>query len=147
MTNEGLSLIKKYEGCRLTAFKGVSGTWLIGYGNSVYEDGKKVSEGDKITQERADKIFESYLEKNFVKPVSQFVKSKVNDNMFSALVSLSYGIGLGNFFTSTLLKKVNANPNDPTIVDEFKKWNKLGTKVVQSLTRRRIEETNLYFKK
>jgi len=44
-----------------------------------------------------------------------------------------------------LLKKVNANPNDATIRDEFMKWNRGGGKVLPGLIKRRTEEADLYF--
>jgi hypothetical protein len=46
----------------------------------------------------------------------------VNQVQFEALVSFTYNVGTSAFHTSTLLKKVKANPNDPTIRDEFMKW-------------------------
>jgi lysozyme len=52
---------------------------------------------------------------------------------------------MGNLKSSTLLKKVNINPNDPTIAAEFLKWNKAGGKIVAGLTRRRQAESDLYF--
>jgi lysozyme len=44
-----------------------------------------------------------------------------------------------------LLKKVNKNPDDLTIKDEFLRWNKAGGKVLNGLTNRRNEEAILYF--
>jgi hypothetical protein len=54
-------------------------------------------------------------------------------------------LGNGNLKKSTLLKKVNANPNDPEIANEFAKWNKSKGMVLDGLTRRRKAETTLYF--
>ena len=61
-------------------------------------------------------------------------------------MSFSYNIGLGAFRTSTLLKRVNTNPKDADICNQFARWNKAGGKVLLGLTRRRKEEANLYFK-
>ena len=66
---------------------------------------------------------------------------------FDALVSFAYNVGVGNFAKSTLLKKVNANPNDPTIRSEFEKWNKANGRVLKGLVTRRKEEADLYFTK
>jgi lysozyme len=55
-------------------------------------------------------------------------------------------LGNGNLKSSTLLKKVNINPNDPTIKDEFMKWVKAGGKTLPGLVRRRTAESQLYFK-
>jgi lysozyme len=51
---------------------------------------------------------------------------------------------MGNLKSSTLLKKVNANPNDPTIAAEFLKWNKANGRALKGLTNRRIAEADLY---
>lgn len=147
MTEEGISLIKKYEGCKLTAYKCPAGVWTIGYGNTFYEDGSTVKPGDKITQERADQLFRNILEKKFLEPIRKLIVSDINDNMFSAIVSFTYNVGIGNLKSSTLLKKVNANPNDQTIALEFKKWTKSAGKVLPGLVRRRESESDLYFKK
>lgn len=147
MTEEGISLIKKYEGCKLTAYKCPAGVWTIGYGNTFYEDGSTVKPGDKITQERADQLFRNILEKKFLEPIRKLIVSDINDNMFSAIVSFTYNVGIGNLKSSTLLKKVNANPNDQSISLEFKKWVKSAGKVLPGLVRRRESESDLYFKK
>jgi lysozyme len=63
------------------------------------------------------------------------------------LVSFAYNVGTGAFISSTLLKKVNSNPNDPSIKTEFLKWNKAGGKIVNGLTIRRNQEQINYFLK
>jgi lysozyme len=78
--------------------------------------------------------------------VSRYVKSKINSNQFSALVSFAFNLGVGNLAKSTLLKLVNKNPSDPAINLEFMKWNKANGKVLAGLTRRRQAESELYFK-
>lgn len=147
VNEEGLTLIKKYEGCKLTAYKCPAGVWTIGYGNTFYEDGTKVKQGDKITKERAEELFRNTVEKKFAEPVRKLIKKYLNDNQFSAIVSFTYNVGIGNLKSSTLLKKVNANPSDPSIASEFAKWNKSGGKVLAGLTKRRKSESELYFKK
>jgi len=61
------------------------------------------------------------------------------------LVSLCYNVGAGAIKSSKLIKKVNENPNDPLIRNEFLKWNKSGGKVLSGLTKRRTAESDLYF--
>jgi lysozyme len=70
----------------------------------------------------------------------------LNDNQFSACVSLAYNIGTGGFKRSSVFKKLNINPQDPTIADSFKLWNKGGGKVLNGLVTRREAEIQLYFK-
>jgi len=145
MINEaGKELIKSYEGLRLKSYKCSAGKDSIGFGSTFYEDGRPVKPGDTITLERANKLFDFIISK-FTNKVKGLVKSEINENQLSALVSFAYNCGIANLMNSTLLKKVNANPNDPTIADEFKKWTKAGGKVLQGLVKRREAEAKLYF--
>jgi lysozyme len=144
MNKAGKDLIKSFEGCKLVAYQCSAGRWTIGYGNTFFEDGTPVKPGDRITQAKADQLFELIVG-NFADNVAKEIKTILTDNQFSAIVSLAYNIGIGNLQKSTLLKKVNFNPNDPTIRAEFAKWNKAGGKVLAGLTRRREAEAKLYF--
>jgi lysozyme len=145
LNKAGADLIKSFEGLKLTAYKCSAKKDTIGYGNTFYEDGSPVKPGDKITKERADSLFE-LISDDFAKKVVPLVKSQVNENQFGALVSFAYNAGIGNLKSSTLLKKVNANPSDASIRLEFMKWDKAGGKQLAGLTRRRKAEADLYFK-
>lgn len=142
--NKGLALIHHFESCKLTSYKDVVGIWTIGWGNTMYENGISVKEGEAITQERANELFVA-IASRFESGVTKRLRQDVTQNQFDALVSFCYNCGFGNFDKSTLLKKVNVNPNDTTIRDEFMKWNKAGGKVLNGLTRRRKAEADLYF--
>lgn len=144
LSESGIKLLKQFEGCKLRAYKCSASRWTIGFGNTYYEDGTQVKEGDIITQERSEELLMFILE-SFVLSINQLVKSPINQNQFDSLVSFIYNVGPGNFQKSTLLKKVNLNPNDHTIAQEFLKWNKVKTKVIKGLTTRRQLENTLYF--
>lgn len=146
LNKKGIDLIAKYEGCKLEAYLCPSNIWTIGYGNTQYENGEPVEEGDKITKGRALQLFDNILVK-FVEGVSNLVKKPLTDNQFSALVSFAFNCGLGNLKSSTLLRKVNINPKDSAIAAEFAKWNKSNGKVLNGLTKRRKAESDLYFEK
>jgi lysozyme len=73
------------------------------------------------------------------------VKKPLTQNQFNALVSFAYNVGTGAFSTSTLLKKVNANPNDLTIRNEFARWTRANGKIVNGLVNRRKKESDVYF--
>jgi lysozyme len=142
--NKGIPIIRKFEGLKLKAYLCPAGVWTIGYGNTFYENGSKVQEGEKITLDRADKLLFFVVQK-FESEVSKLVKSSINDNQLGALTSFAFNVGAGNLAKSTLLKKVNANPNDATIRDEFMRWTKAGGKVLNGLITRRKAEADLYF--
>jgi len=142
---EGYALIKKFEGCRLKAYKCPANVWTIGYGNTFYEDGMKVKEGDVITQQRAEEMAKFIIDQ-FAVSIAPFIQKTLTENQFSACVSLAYNIGTSGFKRSSVFKKLNINPNDPTIADSFKLWNKGGGKVLAGLVKRREAEIQLYFK-
>jgi lysozyme len=141
-----ISIIRKHEGLRLNAYLCPAGVWTIGWGNTFYENGSKVKQGDVITRERADALLLMIVNK-FRNEMRPLITKPLTVNQESALVSFVYNVGVNALRRSTLLKKVNVNPNDPTIRDEFMKWNKANGVVLHGLINRRKDEANLYFKK
>ena len=108
-------------------------------------DGKLYLGNDQpITEEYAVQLLSTMLD-TFEKAVDSFCRDDINQDQFDALVSFAYNLGNGSLKSSTLLKKVNANPNDPTIRDEFMKWVNAGGKKLPGLIRRRQAEADLYF--
>jgi lysozyme len=145
VSSKGLDIIKKYEGFSSKPYLCPSKVITIGYGSTYYEDGSKVKLTDSpITQERATELLEALLV-SFERAVDSYCTDAINQNQFDSLVSFAYNCGVGNLKSSTLLRKVNVNPNNPTIKDEFLKWTKGGGKTLSGLVRRRTEEAQLYF--
>ncbi|MBQ5930381.1 MAG: lysozyme, partial [Clostridia bacterium] len=73
ISKNGIDLIKKFEGCRLTAYKCPSGIYTIGYGHT-----SGVKKGQKITQKQAEaylredvKKFENGVNKAVFVPLTQ----------------------------------------------------------------------------
>ena len=144
---KGIELIKAFEGFRSKPYKCPAGIPTIGYGATFYPGGKKVTMADApITEEQGTELLQSMLV-NFEKYVDSYCRDDINQNQFDALVSFAYNLGPANLKSSTLLKKVNANPEDETIRAEFMKWVKAGGKTLQGLVKRRTAEANLYFTK
>jgi lysozyme len=143
---EGVKLIKSFEGFKSKPYKCPAGVPTIGYGATFYPNGKKVTMSDRaITEQEATDLLRHMLE-SFEKYVDSYCVDTITQNQFDALVSFAYNLGPANLKSSTLLKKVNANPKDETIRAEFMKWVKAGGKTLQGLVRRREAEANLYFK-
>lgn len=153
LDTKGYMLIAKFEGLRLSPYLCSAGVPTIGYGNTWYPSGAKVTMRDKpITQETAFWMLRKTADM-YARDVDKLVTSNINQNKFNALVSFAFNLGsdidadnipegLGD---STLLRKVNANPNDPSIAREFLKWNKAKGRVLDGLTKRRTQEAELYF--
>jgi lysozyme len=145
LNNEGYLLITEFEGFSSKPYLCPAKIPTIGFGSTYYTNGEKVTMLDKeITRLQAFNMFKSIADK-FGSKVSKLVTSPLNQNQFNALVSFAYNVGIGNFASSTLLKKVNINHNDPTIELEFKKWNKANKKELEGLTKRRNYEAHIYF--
>jgi lysozyme len=133
-----IELIKRNEGCELTAYQDSVGVWTIGYGHT----GPDVSAGLRITQDQAEALLRQDLEK-FQDGVDDLLGADTSDNQFGAMVSLAFNIGLGHFKTSSVLREHNAG-HTQTAADAFLLWNKAGGKELKGLTRRRAEERGLY---
>lgn len=147
LDKRGYELIMFFEGLMLKPYLCSAGVPTIGYGNTFYPNGLKVTMKDpQITQELAADIFR-YVADKFAIKVAGMITKPVTQNQFNALVSFAYNVGVGALSGSTLLKKVNVNPNDAMITKEFLKWNKAGGKELAGLTKRRIKESALYFTK
>lgn len=135
----GIDLIKRFEGFSPVAYLCPAGVWTIGYGHTA-----GVHEGDSIDGDTA----EDYLREDLTSAegaVEKYVKVPLKQWQFDALVSFTFNLGAGNLYSSTLLKKVNRNPDDPSIRQEFEKWVYADGRVLQGLVERRKAEADMYF--
>lgn len=136
----GYKELHQREGLRLKPYLDTKGVPTIAMGNTYYLDGTKVTMQDRpLTIEEAGNLATVTADK-FSFQVDSLLKSKVNQNQFNALVSLAYNIGITGFRNSTVLRKVNINPNDPTIKEAFLMWTKN-----PELKGRRESEIKQYF--
>lgn len=140
ISNAGIKLIKNYEGCRLTAYKPVPTEqyWTIGWGHY----GSDVKQIQKITQAQADSLlledlakYEAYVNNPTYVPLTD----QLSQNQFDALVSFTYNCGQGN------LKKLCNARKIKEIGYAILLYDKAGGKVLAGLTRRRKEESALFF--
>ena len=144
ISNNGLNLIKQFEGLRLNAYDDGVGVWTIGYGTIKYPNGVRVKRGDKITQAQADQYIANDVA-TFERAVNMLVNVPLNQNQFDALVSFTYNLGATNLSASTLLKKLNSKDYKGAAA-EFPKWNKAGGRVLAGLVKRRKAEMELFLK-
>jgi len=142
-SENGLEFIRDKEGFSEIAY--FDGTWTIGYGNTFYPDGSKVSKGDRITENEANKILKYVISENFEPQINKMLKVELNQSQFDAVCSYSYNRGVGAFKNSNLLKLINHDPNDKRIEKQFVlEWGK-NQRFKQGLIRRRKQEAELYF--
>ncbi|WP_213353744.1 lysozyme [Citrobacter freundii] len=141
-SDKGIALIKKFEGCKLTAYQDSVGVWTIGYGWTQPVDGKPIRAGMTIKQETAERLLKTGLV-SYESDVSRLVKAGLTQGQFDALVSFTYNLGARSLSTSTLLRRLNAG-DYAGAADEFLRWNKAGGKVLNGLTRRREAERALF---
>jgi lysozyme len=133
----GLALIKRWEGCKLTAYKCPADVWTIGYGST----GPHVKPGMSITAAEAEALLKRDLDR-FERGVAGMAGT-MTDGQFSALVSLAFNVGLGALQGSTLLKLHKVGSYEDA-AQQFGRWNKAGGRVLTGLTKRRAEEAALY---
>lgn len=135
ISSKGVSLIKQFEGCRLTAYKCPAGVWTIGYGHTA-----GVKQGDVITQQTAD----DYLRNDLVKYENTVLKYDsiyhFNQNQFDALVSFTFNCGVGNLKNLTQSGKRTI----AQISAKLPLYNKAGGVVLLGLQRRRAAERELF---
>jgi lysozyme len=142
-----INLIKMFEGYKAKSYLCPASVVTIGWGSTMYTDGSKIKLGDTINEQQAEEMLMWELKNKSI----SLHGLNLNQNQFDSLLSFVYNLGIGAFAKSTLKKKIVINPNDPAIKDEFMKWNKatVGGKLIElkGLTRRRIAEAEMYFKK
>lgn len=133
ISEEGLKLIKKHEGCRLKAYKCAAGVWTIGYGHT-----SGVEEGQTITQAQADAFLREDCAKAEKNVNSYYDKYKWNQNQFDALVSFAFNIGSINQLTANGTRSISV------ISNKILEYKKAGGVVLAGLANRRKAEQKLF---
>jgi lysozyme len=137
ISQEGIDLIKHFEGCELESYRCSAGVLTIGYGTT-----KNVVEGMKISQHQAEELLMKDLEE-FEEYVEDLIDVKLEQHQFDALVAWTYNLGPTNLKTSTLRKVLNKGAYDD-VPEQMKRWNKAGGQVLKGLVRRRDAEALLF---
>lgn len=144
LSDKGLAVIKKWEGFRSSPYLDAVGVPTIGYGNTYYPNGLKVTMQDPpIIEEQAEMLLRLTVDK-FDEGVNKLI-SGLKQNQFDALVIFSYNVGLGALAGSTLLERIKQDDMHPTIPNEFTKWTRAGGKRLKGLAKRRLEEAVIYY--
>lgn len=137
ISDKGIALIKKFEGCKLTTYKCPAGILTIGYGHTT-----NVNQGDAIPEEEAD-----YLLRRDLDAAERCVNScgagNITQGQYDSLVSFVFNLGCFHLKSSTLLKELIAG-NDMSAAQEFLKWTRASGKILPGLVARRKAEMELF---
>lgn len=143
-STKALEIITHFEGFKANAYKDPVGIWTIGFG-TIRVDGKPVKEGMTCTMQQAREWMMEELQAVTPK-IERVCTVQLTQPQLDALASFVYNLGIGNFQSSSLLKKINAR--EPIVEDLFTRWNKARVDGVLTplpgLTRRRQSEFYLF---
>lgn len=134
-----VKLIRDSEGCELTAYQCPAGVWTIGWGYT----GNDIKKGLVWTQEKADECLLVIAMKtiDYTLKASPILKT-ASPSKQAAIADFIYNLGIGNYKSSTLKKKVDEGRWSEAFT-EIQRWNKCGGKVLKGLTVRRNKEATL----
>lgn len=147
ISRRGLALIKEFEGFRAEAYLCPGGVWTIGYGHTG-----GVKKGDRTDRAEAEAFLLGDIASAERAVRLAVSRAEIGQNQFDALVSFAFNVGGRAFSSSTLCRKVNDDPEDVTIRDEFLKWVNVRDSAgvlmkSEGLRSRRSKEAELYFMK
>jgi lysozyme len=141
-SQDGVNLIKEFEGLRLVAYKCPANVWTIGYGHTSMAGPPSVRQGMRVTKKQAEDILRADLVK-YEDGVLRAVNVPLRQHQFDALVSFAFNCGVGALQKSTLLRRVNAKRFDD-VPGELMKWTRAGGRELPGLVRRRRAEAALW---
>lgn len=133
----GLALLKRHEGCAFKAYLDTGGVWTIAYGHT-----RGVKEGDTCDADQAVAWLDEDADEA-KRAVNQLVTVPLSQNKFDALVSFVFNIGRPAFFTSTMLRKLNASDFAGAAL-QFGRWVYDNGRIINGLVARRTDEKDLF---
>jgi lysozyme len=137
-----IDLIKRFEGLRLKAYQDSVGIWTIGYG-TTHPNGQPVSPDQTCTIDEAVTWLAADVEK-CASAIKSVMKVPLTGNEVSALISLSYNIGIGALERSMLVRELNAGAPKAEAAWQFLAWDRADGLVLPGLLARRQAERAVF---
>jgi len=137
ISEDGLELIKKFEGCETSAYQDSVGVWTIGFGHT-----KDVEEGQTCSIEDAESMLADEMDE-YEGYINNMVKVDLQQHEFDSLVAWVYNLGPTNLNESTMLKVLNGGQFD-RVPDEMNRWTRAGGEILEGLVRRRQAESLMF---
>ena len=144
---EGIALIKKYEGLRLSSYPDPATggePWTIGYGTTSTAGVGKIKKGMSITEAQAESMLVRSLAA-YELAVMHALSKPPTQHQFDALVSFAYNVGSTNMARSSVVKYLNVGMVEKA-AGALMFWNKAASRTMPGLTRRRAAERELFLK-
>jgi GH24 family phage-related lysozyme (muramidase) len=141
-SEQGIAIIRRFEGCSLVAYQDPVGVWTIGYGWTQPVDGEPIAANMQVTRAKALNLLAEHLQQ-YEQAVSRLVTVPLNQNQFDALVDFTYNLGGDALAGSMLLKKLN-NGDINGAAGEFMQWVRAGGEILPGLVKRRKAERALF---
>ena len=149
ISDNGLRLIQEFESFEPKPYLDSAKVWTIGYGSTYYPNGKKVTKFDKpINRLYAETIQRNVIKNDFEPVINELLEKEIasgfiTQNMYDAIISLTYNIGVNGFKRSSVLRLLKQGDKQ-NAGDAFLLWNKAGGKVLKGLVNRRKKERELF---
>ena len=149
ISENGLKLIQEFESFVNAPYLDSARVWTIGYGSTYYPNGKPVTGRDKpITREYAETIQRNVIATDFEPVINELLEREIasgfiTQNMYDAIISLAYNIGVNGFKKSSVLRLLKQGDKE-NAGNAFLLWNKAGGKVLKGLVNRRKKERELF---
>ena len=149
ISEKGLKLIQEFESFEANPYLDSARVWTIGYGSTYYPNGKKVTKFDKpINRLYAETIQRHVIATDFEPVINDLLKKEIasgfiTQNMFDAIISLTYNIGVNGFKRSSVLRLLKQGDKE-NAGNAFLLWKMAGGKVLKGLVNRRKKERELF---
>ena len=137
ISEDGLELIKKFEGCETSAYQDSVGVWTIGFGHT-----KDVEEGQTCSIEDAESMLADEMDE-YEGYINDMVRVDLQQHEFDSLVAWVYNLGPTNLGESTMLKVLNGGQFD-RVPNEMNRWTRAGGEILEGLVRRRQAESLMF---
>lgn len=135
LSDKGFEMLAQFEGFRSAPYRDSVGVPTIGYGNTYYLDGRKVKMTDPaISKADAKALKIAVTNRDFAPAVNRLLETQIKacqitQNMFDALISLAYNIGVGALTTSSVIRHLQ-HGNKQRAGDAFLLWRNAGGKPI-----------------
>ena len=150
--NNAIALVKKWEGLHKVKNDGLvypylcpAGVWTIGYGSTRHFDGSRIrADTAPLSPEECEQLMLIELRRCVVYALKNSPALLYHDEALGAISSFIFNLGSGNYYRSTLRRKIN-EADWVSARQEIRKWVWAGGRRLPGLIARRNEEAEYLY--